>query len=580
MFFEYQTTLNKIMNQALRFPGLFQFAAEKKGRLVKQTRKTKLIILCAALSMGLNAQTLDEILNKRAPQTTKKDQNAGLQWNDMLSAFAANDEEKACELANGLLGEKQILTPLQIRATQMLVQLSKHKSSSESSLEIAQLKKDASEALVGANYAEQQLARVLAEGAQLPKQFTAGGQTHQKWIHLSNQDKAFTETRDSNRKKFEELKARYELLTKKSADVLEDDIIQLATLLSEDNQIEGAMALCSIYIRKNPPAEKVVIKGQELVLLKEAFTKASGLLKAVETTIRKLMAEKKVWAAQEELVKSKQMIESKIEDQNEKKAFAKLVIPLSEELSRVIDSSKIKAAEVSALAKTDAEEAVKQLAVLRTTAVDLPEIESINVSLNQTNRMDQSAAYEKRLQVIRDLALSDLNAAKGLLNDLQKGLSGEDALILNAQLVGARRGLWVEELNLARADIDEAHSFLEKVSSNFLYTLKSGSNEEIRAAMNTYDARENMTRAKGLLTGALKAVSAIPSEELDNVLQARVEGIKAAASASLQEIARAESLTDTSPNMASFLIPISLVVFVAGLIAFVLVRQNVKSRAR
>jgi hypothetical protein len=292
------------------------------------------------------------------------------------------------------------------------------------------------------------------------------------------------------------------------------------------------------------------------------------------------MAEKKVWAAQEELVKSKQMIESKIEDQNEKKAFAKLVIPLSEELSRVIDSSKIKAAEVSALAKTDAEEAVKQLAVLRTTAVDLPEIESINVSLNQTNRMDQSAAYEKRLQVIRDLALSDLNAAKGLLNDLQKGLSGEDALILNAQLVGARRGLWVEELNLARADIDEAHSFLEKVSSNFLYTLKSGSNEEIRAAMNTYDARENMTRAKGLLTGALKAVSAIPSEELDNVLQARVEGIKAAASASLQEIARAESLTDTSPNMASFLIPISLVVFVAGLIAFVLVRQNVKSRAR
>ena len=60
---------------------------------------------------------MDEILNKRAPQTLKKDQHAEQQWKDMLSAFAANDEEKAYKLANGLLGEKQILTPLQIRAT-------------------------------------------------------------------------------------------------------------------------------------------------------------------------------------------------------------------------------------------------------------------------------------------------------------------------------------------------------------------------------------------------------------------------------------------------------------------------------
>lgn len=534
----------------------------------------KLILLPIAMSSLGTAQTLDEILSKRAPQTLKRDQDAEQQWKNMLQAFAANDEEKARKLANDLLAVKQVLTPIQIRATQMLLQLSSPKSSKDDSLEIAQLKQDASEALAGANYAEQQLARVLAEAAQLPKQFSAGGQTHQKWIHLSNQEKGFTATRDTNRKKFEELKARYEEITKANSSRLEDNIISLATSLSDENQIEGAMGLCSVYIRKNPPAEKVVVKGQELVLLKEAFAKAGELLKAVEATVRKLMAEKKVWAAREELMKSRDLIHAKIEDQNEKNAFAKLIAPLSEELSRIIDSSQTKAAEVKALAQTDAEEAAKQLAVLRSIAVDIPEIESITVTVNQTNKMDQSVAYEKRLQAVRELGMTDQNAAKGLLKDLQQGLSGEDATILAAQLAGAQNGKWTEELKALRHDIDEAHSFLEKVSSNFLYTLKNGSDEEIRAALTASSARENMTRAKGLLSGCLKTVNSIPPAELDNVLHARAEGIKATVSASLQEIERAESLGERSSKTPSLLFPVSLVGIVGGLATFFLMRKQ------
>jgi hypothetical protein len=515
----------------------------------------------------LNGQTLDEILKTRTTKTIERNPKTEEIWREMLSAFVSNEEGKARSMAMEILGKKQVLTPLQIRATQMLTDLTSNEVDKNDSIEVAQLKQDALAALNAGNFAEKQLARVLAEMIQMPKQFTEGGLTHQKWIHLTNEEKGYTANRDAAKKKYVILKARYEELTNDKTHLLETSIVNLATALSDEDQIDGAIALCNVYIRKKPPAEVVVKKGQELVLIKDAYIRAEQLLKAVESTVRKLVADKKIWAAQAELVKSRALIQARIEDEHEKQAFAKLIDPLDEEIDVMINQSKSKVTEIKMLSQSDPDEASRLLGVLKGTAIDNPDIDAVGAAIRKKDMQTQALANDRRIQAIVDLAQTDLNAAKSLLNDLQASLSGEDAVILKAQLIGAKRGIWSSELESIRADVDVAHGFLEKVSSNFLYTLKKGSEIELRAALSSYEAKENMTRAKALLAGARKALDFIPMKELDGVLVSRFEGLKATAVASIIEIERAEGLVATKGDSTGLIV--GLVVFVLVIIALV-----------
>ncbi|MDI1314585.1 hypothetical protein [Prosthecobacter sp.] len=524
----------------------------------------------------LNGQTLDELLKTRTAKTIERSPETEEAWRQMLAAFVSNEEEKARLMAEKMLSQKQVLTPLQIRATQMLVDLASNVMDRNDSTEVAQLKQDALEALNAGNFAERQLARVSAEMTQMPKQFTAGGPTHQKWNHLTNEEHGYTANRDAAKKKYAALKTRYEELTKDKTNLLEESLVNLATALSDEDQIDGAIALCNVYIRKKPPAEVVVKKGQDLVLIKDAYNRAKQLLQAVESTVRKLVADKKLWEAQSELTKSRALIEARIEDAREKHAFAKLIEPLDQEMTVMISQSKAKALEIKKLAKSDPDEALRLLDVLKATAIDNPDIDDAGAAIRQKDKQTQGLANDRRIQVIVDLAQTDLNAAKSLFNDLQTSLSGEDAIILKAQLNGAKRGIWSSELGSIRADVDLAHSFLEKVSSNFLYTLKNGNEGEIRAALTTYEAKENMTRAKGLLVGAHKALDFIPVIGMDAVLVSRLEGLKATALASLTEIERAEALgivkEDSSGPMVGLIV---FVIVMAALVFFLMTKKKV-----
>lgn len=488
-------------------------------------------------------------------------------WKQMLAAFVSNDLEKAKPLADKFLNQQQVLTPLQIRATQMLLELSANGSNKGESLEVSQLKVDASEALRAAQFAEQQLARVEAQMIQMPKQFTAGGPTHQKWIHLNNEQQGYSANRDAAKKKYDALKTRYDELMAGKTKVLEGAIIGLATSLSEENQIDGAMALCTVYIRKYPPAGTVVKMGQELVVLKDAFERAGQLLVAVEASVRKMLSEKKIWTAQDELIRSKTLIESRIEDSREKTFFGTLIKPLEEEVQTVIAKVKSKTEEVRSLSKTDPEEAGRQLAVLKSLADDNPDLGSVAAVIKQQDKKLETGSHDKIEQSVMDLAKADLNAAKKLLADIGGSLPKEKAAIIKARLDGADRGSWLSELNAIRSDIDEAHSFLEQVSSNFLFKLKNGDDAEIKASLRESQARENMTRAKGLLNGALRTAQAVPLNEMDKVLLARIEGIKATAAASLAEIERAEKLVEGEHDSGGQMVGLYVFAAVLGIAA-------------
>lgn len=514
-------------------------------------------------------QTLEEILNKRSAKTLQRSPETQEMWKQMLAAFVSNDLEKAKALADKFLSQQQVLTPLQIRATQMLLELSANASTKGESTEVAQLKIDATEVLRAAQFAEGQLARVEAQMIQMPKQFTAGGPTHQKWIHLNNEQQGYTANRDAAKKKYDGLKAKYDDLMAGKTKVVEEGVIALATALSDENQIDGAMALCTIFIRKHPPAEETVKKGQELVLLKDAYDRASQLLVVVEASVRKLLADKKVWGAQAELVKTKGLIESKIEDSKEKSFFAGLIKPLEEEVRSLIEQIAKKTNDVRRLSKTDPTEAQKQFIALHAEAGDNPELSNVGAEIKQKDKQVEAGGHDKVEEAVLELAKTDLNAAKKLLGELGTSLPASKLPILKARLDGAGRGGWLSEFDAMRADIDEAHTFLEQVSSNFLFKLKNGDDEEIRASLREYEARENMTRAKGLLSGALKSAETVPLNEIDKVLIARIEGIKATAMASLAEIERAEHLIEDGRDSGGQMMGIYVFAAVLGIGALV-----------
>lgn len=515
-------------------------------------------------------QTLEEMLNKRSAKTLQRSPETQEMWKQMLTAFVSNDLDKAKPLADKFLNQQQVLTPLQIRATQMLLELSGNASTKGELPEVAQLKIDASEALRAAQFAEQQLARVEAQMIQMPKQFTAGGPTHQKWIHLNNEQQGYSANRDAAKKKYDGLKAKYDDLMAGKTKVVEEGVIGLATALSDENQIDGAMALCTVFIRKHPPAEKTVKKGQELVLLKDAYDRASQLLVAVEASVRKLLADKKVWAAQAELVRTKGLIESKIEDSKEKTFFAGLIKPLEKEVQSLINQIARKTDDVRRLSKADPTEAQKQFIALQAEAGDNPELSNVSAEIKQKDKQVEAGGHDKIEEAVLDLAKTDLNAAKKLLGELGASLPASKLAILKARLDGAGRGGWLSEFDAMRADIDEAHTFLEQVSSNFLFKLKNGDEEEIRASLREYEARENMTRAKGLLSGALKSAETVPLNEIDKVLIARLEGIKATAMASLAEIKRAEHLIEDSRDSGGQMVGLYIFAAVLGIAVLVL----------
>ena len=505
------------------------------------------IVLLAANS--IKAQSIGELLDKRAATTSVEDEKTKQQWRKLLAAFAGNEEATGRKLAQDFLGMKTLLTPQQIQATQLLLRISPPSGREESPVN-AQIRIEATKVAADLAAAQAQLNRVEALAAQLPKTFTQGGQTHVRWVQLSKEKAFWTAEKEKLTTRQEELKANYGKLQSSERDAVETELLGVSSRLAEQNDIEGALALCNTYLRKNPAAKTVAAKGQELVELRNIYVRAQELAVSVERDAKKLLANGELWAAKTEFEKSQSLVESRITDAAEKKAFSNLLRPLADEITRRIDDAGRKMGDLELLATNDPEEAAKQLEALKANVRDHPQIQSLQTKIKQANDSRAMASYQTKLDAVRKLSQSDPSAAKSLLDEFQKTISKDDASIIRAELHSIRSGILKGEIDLIRGDMDEAHSFLTKVSANFAIQITKRDRDAVRATLTHSQAIENLTRARGLLESAAKRIEALPVTEMDTVLRSRSDGLKAGIARSMADIEFAEETGKSTSAVA------------------------------
>src|ERR1022692_3935774 len=86
-----------------------------------------MLLLLAGLSswaqLPSGNRSLEELLNKNKPKDVLPTQETLNLWHSMISSFARNDEKNALLDAERLMTQRGLLTPQQVEATSLLVQL-------------------------------------------------------------------------------------------------------------------------------------------------------------------------------------------------------------------------------------------------------------------------------------------------------------------------------------------------------------------------------------------------------------------------------------------------------------------------
>ena len=499
-----------------------------------------------ASERSAQGQSLEELLDKRAPAAAPVNAAANEKWKQMLEAFSANNDPQGTELCRELLGANQVLTPLQLQAAKMLLSLSDDSAITDSP-DMALIKSEASKLVAEINGIEAKLAGIEVSFNQINKPFSQGSQSHYKWLQLEQGKKFWTEKRDALKPQVEALRVKYGDLKTAQTAQLEKQLLEVAQKLAAENEIDGALALCNLYLRKHGNTHDVAVRGQELVELKNMQVRVMKMAAAVRLEADALIKQGKWSAAQAALSKSKGLVESRIDNTTEKGMFFALLKPLEELVEKTLSDAAATVAEITAAAAAHPDEAQARLTRLQERVRDLPQMESALAEIRAVKMTKETSTYDKRLATVTELAQSDPTSARALLDEYRKDMTAEDFVTLRAKLQGTWHRLWEKELESIRADQDEAHSFLTKVSSSFQRAIEMGDAPAIREAIVvTPNARENLTRSKGLLAGGVKHIEAIPLTELDSVLKSRAEGLKASMTLSLAQLEHAEEMMQPS----------------------------------
>lgn len=205
-------------------------------------------------------------------------ENAAEQMQKVFTAFARNDEAAGRKLAQEFLDLKGgVVSPQQAQTVQLLLRITATPTLKDESPDEAKARAEAIKVAGDLKGVLAQLEKIEATARTMPKTgFSAGGPTHQRWIQMGEDRGRLWEQRDKLTKRQGELVAEYNTAHTARMGSVEAEVLEIAGRLAEQSDFVGATALCNTYVRKNPSAQNVARKGQELFAHQEGKSRGQS----------------------------------------------------------------------------------------------------------------------------------------------------------------------------------------------------------------------------------------------------------------------------------------------------------------
>jgi len=243
-------------------------------------------------------------------------------------------------------------------------------------------------------------------------------------------------------------------------------------------------------------------------------------------------------------------------------------------------------ASIEKVIPSDPDEAKAMIKRLMESGLDQDTISILKAKISQMNRDITTHKFAKKITAIENVIDNDPREAKEMIKRLMvSGIDPDDASVLKSKISKLNRDIFDREVVLITKDMNEAQSFLTKISSSIAQEIRQGKKPAYAEVLTTREGTENLVRARSLQAGAVKRLEVLLSEpEIENVTKSKLVGLLEAQKAALEQMDGTlhESEAHASKvKWTSLVIGGSVFLFVlAGGIFFVITRRGGKNTSR
>ena len=197
-----------------------------------------------------------------------------------------------------------------------------------------------------------------------------------------------------------------------------------------------------------------------------------------------------------------------------------------------------KFAAIEEVIPNDPDEAKAMIKRLIESGLDPDTISNLKSRTSKITHDIVTQKFAKKIAAIEDVIPNDPHEAKEMIKRLlASGIDPDDASILKSRISKLNRDILDREVALITKDMDEAQSYLTKISSSIAREISQGQKPTFSDVLTTREGTENLVRARSLQAGAVKRLEVLLSEpEIENITKSKLVGLLEAQKAALAQM--------------------------------------------
>jgi hypothetical protein len=272
---------------------------------------------------------------------------------------------------------------------------------------------------------------------------------------------------------------------------LRDRVVRLMEMFMTENEYQPAAALANAYLKLKGMDSVISLKSSEIYREQAKVSVITKVAKTIRRDVEKIFGSKnkgmKPWTALAELEKMVQMAKNKFHDPNQLKVLEKELYETTEKIQTAKSGAERQRNDCLSFGNQNAEAALKQLETYADTYPDDPEYQKTLLQIRKLQSEQAEKRVSKHMAAVEETIENDPEKAKTMLQGLlSKELPELEKAILDAKVSAAFRRIYDHEIQLVRADVDEAQSYLEK------YTLETGSDRAMVDLSSLHDKFQDL----------------------------------------------------------------------------------------
>ncbi|MDR1146615.1 MAG: GYF domain-containing protein [Verrucomicrobiales bacterium] len=362
------------------------------------------------------------------------------------------------------------------------------------------------------------------------------------------------------------------------------EVVKTINLLIDHGNSRAVLALANVYLKRKDADTDIARLSQQAAERLKQESKALDIAKAALLPVREKMDAGRFWLAAGELKNAQENINNRVTDSGLLQMVGREIKMTEATLVKKINAAGAERAAIMALADSDPVEAEKKFGGLAARYPDMPELEQgrrqlrtaiygkrLALIMRVANQdatqgeaelkkflveypefpdADQARQkivelrnqqieekYAKRIAAIEEVIVNDSEEAKKMIKTLMESKIDPDEIsILTSKVTLLKRKILEREVELIRADMDEAQGYLTKFNASVSQTHEVSGVAKWSFIQSLTVGTDNLVRARSLQAGAVKRVEVLLEEYTDNVTKAKLVGLMEAQKAAVEQI--------------------------------------------